>query len=212
MTNFFRRTHVVQCSINILNDFENIRSIFTHYWHGTPDEYMDNIIYALKGHTMGMELVFRQMQASGISSEEMYNRLSDQGVSATEENVRNFKDGSIRNKSAKKYLEILFTVFGLADELIQILNHLAMLGTTIIPIEDFFMLCDFAEEEKSDFQGVVQRGWVQIEDDYLHLHPLICEVLLSQLKTDIEAVWRLIKSLEESAEMLDQLPAARRKY
>ena len=199
-----------QIDVNTLDNFENIRSIFKYYWTGTADEYVDGIIYALYGHTMGVELVSRQMQAANISSKEMYERLSAKGVSATEEKIRNFKDGSIRNKSAKRHLEILFTVFGLSDELINILNYLAMFGTTTVSITDFFMLCDFDEDEKKDFWEAVQRGWVQVEDERLHLHPLICEVLLSQLKPDIEDTWRLIKSLEEGAEILDQLPADKR--
>lgn len=199
-----------QIDIGIIADFGNIQKIFAHYYSGIINEYADKIIYALEGHTMGVELVSRQMEATGITAEEMYSRLTEQGVSATEDKVRNFKDGRISSKTALKHLEILFSVFGLPEELIYVLSYVSMVGTTPVPVEDFFEICCFEEDEKEYFHDAETRGWIQETDGKIQLHPLICEVLLSQIDPEIEDVWLLIKSLEEGADTLDELSGEKR--
>lgn len=199
-----------QIDVGIISDFGNIQKIFAHYYSGILNEYADKIIYALEGHTMGVELVSRQMEATGISADEMYGRLTEQGISATEDKVRNFKDGRISSKTAFKHLEILFSVFGLHEELIYVLSYASMVGTTPVPVEDFFEICCFDEDEKEYFHDAETRGWIQETDGKIQLHPLICEVLLSQIDPEIEDVWLLIKSLEEGADTLDELSGEKR--
>lgn len=199
-----------QIDVGVLNSYESITMLFTHYWKGEADEYIKNIIYALEGHTMGVELTARQMQIAGISSKEMYERLSAKGISSTDDKIRNFKDGNISSKSALKHIEILFSVFELSEDLQYVLGFLSMIGTTPISEEDLFALCDFDEDSKMFLYDAIQSGWVQSADTNLQLHPLICEALLSQLKPDIEDVWQLIKNLEEGADDIDELPAEQR--
>ena len=202
-----------QKDIDVLRDIEYIRSVFRHYTRADTDDDTDRIIYALDGHTMGIELVARQMKITGISSQEMYERLAENGLSATPEQIRNFKDGSLRNKPALKHLEILFTVFGLSEEQQEILAYFSMIGTTPVTKDHLIALCEFDEDELIEVDYAVHSGWIQLYDDTFQLHPLICEVLLKQLNPDIKAVWVLIKHLiEDSEEKLLQNMSAEQRF
>ena len=202
-----------QLEIDILEDMEHMRDIFRHYTQAEPDPHTDDIIYALDGHTMGIEIVARQMKITGINAAEMYERLTENGISATSEKIRNFKDGSLRQQSARSHLKILFHVFGLPDEQKSILSYFSMIGTTPVTREHLTTLCEFDDEELQEVDLAVHGGWIQLYQDTYQLHPLICEVLLDQLQPDIKSVWILIRHLiEDSEEKLLQNMNAEQRY
>lgn len=104
-----------QYEIGVLDEFESLQRIFSHYSKCENDGFSDNIIIALDGHTMAVDLVSKQMCVNEISSEEMYEKLKEKGVYADGNKVKNFKDGSLKNKTAYSHIETLFSIFGLNE-------------------------------------------------------------------------------------------------
>lgn len=200
-----------QYEVNILDDFDSLRDIFGYYSRLENDEYSDNIIIALEGHTMAVELVSRQMKLNDISASEMYEKLCENGISADENKVKNLKDGSLRNKTALVHMEILFNVFNTSEEIRNVLCHAAMIGEISISKEQLISLCEFDSDEVQILEKTIRGGWVSEYDSVIQIHSLIDEVLLSQLDPDIERYWRFQKNVTEIAETLDNLSADERR-
>ena len=78
--------------------------------HPEIDIHTDNIIIALEGHTMAVELVSKQMKLNNISTETMYQKLCEKGIYADDNKIKNLKDGSLKNKTA--YVTFLCSLHG----------------------------------------------------------------------------------------------------
>ena len=192
-----------QLEVDILDEMDDIRGIFTHYSKLENDEYSDRIIIALEGHTMAVELVSKQMKMNGASSQEMYDKLCENGISADENKIRNFKDGSLRNKTAAAHIEVLFNVFGLSDDVKQILRNASLLGPNPVDTDWFSQLCGLDEQGRISLDKAVSGGWIQRYDDTLQLHSLIAEVLYRQLSPDPIMCRTLLENLITVTENLD---------
>lgn len=200
-----------QYEVNILDDFDSLRDIFSYYSKLDNNEYSDNIIIALEGHTMAVELVSKQMKLNDISAREMYEKLCENGISADENKVKNLKDGALRNKTALAHIEILFNVLGTSEEIRNVLCYAAMIGEIPINKEQMIFLCEFDSEEVSVLEKAVRGGWITEYDGIIQVHSLIDEVLISQLDPDIKRYWRLVKNVGETAEKIDTLSADERR-
>lgn len=199
-----------QYEIDILDDFTSIFSIFQHYYHHDTESFteeIENIIYALEWHTMAVELVSKQMNLNHITPAEMYEKLCEQGISASKEKIKHLKDGTLRNRNALNHIEVLFSVFDLSENLKQILKHIALIGSVQIDRIYFLCICGFGEQEIACLNTAVQGGWIQLYEKDFYIHPLIAEALCSQIDTTTESCEKLILNLTEVAEHIDYFQA-----
>ena len=196
-----------QYEVDILDDFNDLRAMFRHYSKQDTNEDSDNIIIALEGHTMAVELVSKQMKLYDISSKDMYEKLCEQGISANKGKVKNLKDGTLRNRNALNHIEILFSVFNLSDNLKKILKHIALIGSVQIDKMYFICICGFSEDEIEFLDMAICGGWIQLYDTDLYIHPLISEALCSQLETDSQSCEKMLLTLTKAAECINSFRA-----
>ena len=200
-----------QFEVGVLNEMDSLRDIFSHYSKLENDKYSDDIIIALEGHTMAVELVSKQMKQNELSSEEMYDMLCKNGISADENKVKNMKDGSLRNKSAVAHIETLFNVLGVADDVRQILRNAALIGPNPVTIDWFSQLCELDNNGIKTLDRCISGGWIQKFDEIILLHSLIAEVLYRQLKPNSTACRILLENLIAVTENLDEFSGDMRK-
>ena len=201
-----------QYEVDVLDDFESLRAIFSRYSKQETDTYADNIIIALEGHTMAVELVSKQMKLNDISTEMMYQKLCEKGIYADDNKIKNIKDGSLRNKTAYAHMEILFSIFDLNDEEKQVLRYVALIGSTPITVELFKGICKLTEKETESFERLIRSGWIQAsvlnDFDIITPHTLIVDVLANQLKPDVAECTEMIVSCTAIATGIDVMSEA----
>lgn len=183
-----------QYEIDAMDDFDDLYSIMTYYYKSevtAEDEIaLEDIISAVLGHTMALELIAKHMQTMGVTPAKMYELLEENGITAGNKGkVRGFKDGNLKSKTAYEHIAMLFNIFGLSEEMKQILRYSALIGSNPIDTEDFLEYCELTDEQVSLLNSLINCGWIQYrkleESDILLLHPLISEVLCNELKPDI---------------------------
>ncbi|MBR4319317.1 MAG: hypothetical protein IKP69_04610, partial [Oscillospiraceae bacterium] len=201
-----------QYEVDILDDFDSLRAIFSRYSKQELDIYADNIIIALEGHTMAVELVSKQMKLNNISTEMMYQKLCEKGIYADDNKIKNLKDGSLRNKEAYAHIEILFSIFDLNETEKQILKYIAMIGSNAMQIDYFKGLCELSEMEEISFERLVKSGWIQTaEQDEISVlipHTLIVDVLCKQLQPDSESCTAFVLNAASVAVQIDSFENA----
>lgn len=192
-----------QYEIDAMDDFDDLYSIMTYYYKSevtAEDEIaLEDIISAVLGHTMALELIAKHMQAMEITPVKMYELLSANGITAGDNGrVRGFKDGNLKSKTAYEHIAMLFNIFGLSEEMKQILRYSALIGPNPIDTGDFLDFCELTDEQISLLNSLINCGWIQFQNlenyDILLLHPLISEVLCNELKPDIAHCEEFIKT------------------
>lgn len=182
-----------QYELNVIDNYNDLYSIITYYYKANIDEdntaAIENIISAVLGHTMALELIAKHMQAMNITPVEMYDLLEQNGITAGDSGkVRGFKDGNLKNNTAYAHIAALFNIFGLSEDMKQILRYAALFGPTPIVKQGFIALTGLTEVQIKTLDSAIQYGWLQLlsyETDYnVKLHPLISEVLCNELKPD----------------------------
>jgi len=184
-----------QYELDVIDNYNDLYSIMTYYYKSDVDEEneiaIENIIAAMLGHTMALELIAKHMQALEIIPVAMYDLLAQNGITAGNiGKVRGFKDGNLKSNTAYAHIAALFNIFGLSEDMKQVLRFAALIGPTPL-YQSFFMdIMDMSELPISALDSVIQHGWIQLviitESPILILHPLISEVLCEELKPDIE--------------------------
>ncbi len=184
-----------QYEVEELQNEDDIFSLVTYYYKATFDEENSeavwNIISDVEGHTMAIELIAKHMQNLKITPIEMYEKLSQNGItSGSNGKVRNVKDGSLKSKAAYAHISALFSIFGLSEDIKQVLRYAALFGANRIDKEFFIDSCELTAEQKTAMKSAIICGWIQeftISDTTaVTIHPLVSDVLCHELKPDID--------------------------
>lgn len=200
-----------QIDVGVLSDEGDLFNIIDHYYKEeiSIDEVpiVWDMINAVQGHTMAIELIAKHMQMMKISPAEMQSLLAENGIAAGDKGrVRNFKDGHLKSETAYAHIAALFNIFGLSDDMKQVLRYSALLGPYAVDIDTYLDFVNLSDEEIIAQDSLLKCGWLQItennEECYLTIHPLICDVLCNELKPDIEHCEEFILNAADIAESI----------
>lgn len=136
-----------------------------------------------QNHTMAVELIAKQMQASNVTPKEMLGRLNAGGFSDSgRERVIHAKDGTNTKMNIHDHIRRLFDVSDLSEEQVYILANLALIPPTGISRKQFHDWCNLDTYE--DITDLKESGWLQQneEKDLISLHPVVADVMLDDLE------------------------------
>lgn len=183
-----------QYDVDVLHDPEDLFRLMTYYYKADIDDRngaaLAEIIDAVQGHTMALELIAKHMQSMAVEPTIMLQKLHENGiVSGDHGKVRNVKDGTLKSQAAYAHIAALFSIFGLSENVKQVLRYAALFGPNLIDRDFFMESCDLTLAQQQALSSVIQCGWMQaveLPDSHaLTLHPLISDVLCEELKPDI---------------------------
>lgn len=185
-------------SVGPIQNFEKLRQIFKkHYGESVSardQQVVDQIIRLVGCHTITIELIAKQMEASYLSPTEMLELLQKGGTnSGAEEDVE--RDG--QEKSAFDFIKDLFHLSALTEEEQYILKCMCLVplgGIHIRRLKQYLEL-----KNLNVVNQLVSKSWLITEQDtkFVKLHPIICDVVKDQLQPDqtscsqyIKGVWK----------------------
>lgn len=176
-------------------------------------------------HTLTVELLARQIFASGWSLEQLYQKISD-GISSlvTAEKVKMQKDGQITKGTVPAALRVLFDISGLDEESKQVLRNLSLLCPVIRVTRDTYKMFCVGRSTTYGFSGstrmrsvyysrfcsldssgdidvlneLCERGWVHQNTSSYFLHPLVAELIQRDLmpcKKNCEKLYEYLESI-----------------
>jgi len=175
-------------------DMQEGKEIFAEYY-GKPvddDEYVEKIIDYFSGHILALELAAKQMKASGLTAEEMYERLSGHSEEELEEGfiVPNKSRNSL---SMTRHIRQIFNMTKLSETQKYILCCMALMpksGLSRRNVRDFCELKNYSELNK-----LVQLSWLRENDDMITMHPLINETVQINFRPDLNSCWEFIMQI-----------------
>lgn len=185
-----------------IEDMAVLRQIFSRNCdtpiRGADQQIVDEMIRLVGGHTITVELIAKQMEASFLTPGEMLELLQKGGTnSGAEEDV----ELNGREKSAFDFIKDLFSLSGLSEEEQYILKCMCMVPVSGIHIRRLKQYLEL--KNLNVINQLVSKSWLMLDHDtkFVILHPIICDVVKDQLKPDpvscaryIRGVWGDLKS------------------
>lgn len=177
--------------IQPLHNIEDIKKIFYAYYGKQKTEQEDKLVTKLigkvKGHTLTVEWLAKQMADGSVTLEEMDKKLEEGNLSDAGDTLEGFY--------AK--LKDVFSVGDLSDSEKDVLRVMALLPYTGISREDLI-----TRSKRGCHAGVLKlmrNSWIEFggEMEYIYLHPVIAEVVLQELKPTWKNCSYFIQNVEK---------------
>lgn len=161
---------------------------------------LQQILSDLNGHPLSIRLLASAMMRQRLRPLQVAERLQNGGLL-----------GGGFLKSRTPYTERIQAIFDLAT-LTQseqfILKNLCLIPLGGIPVELFGEWCGLDGYDTID--DMVRRSWIVLDSvqDRIHLHPLVCEVAITQLRQDHTACSTYLESFLQLTARAVKLPWA----
>ncbi|WP_251209912.1 NB-ARC domain-containing protein [Acetatifactor aquisgranensis] len=163
-----------------ISDREELYALFECYLRRELDEtefdHLDEIIRAVLGHTLALQLIARQVECSHISIAQAAALLREKGFSdMAPEKVDYVKDWQLHQNTVARIVHVIFQADHMLDRKKALLKALSMFpaaGVDINVFSDLTML-----ETKDPLNELAREGWMQMEGRQLSLHPVVQEVV-----------------------------------
>ena len=159
---------------------------------------IDEILRHYRYHTQIVPMLAAQLTASGLTLEEL-NKTVKHGIKAFEEaeKISIFKDERVHRKTALDMMRATFRMFKLTDLQKQVLINLYFLRSFKINKDEYrkYFYKEYNNRVKhiDAINDLIRLHWIETQsnwnnsaDPYLSLHPVIVEMIESELSPNIE--------------------------
>lgn len=196
-----------QMSVTEMKKQEDLLALFqTEYKRNIDDcmEAVNQLLQLLNGHPLSIRLVASAMQSRRISPEKMLTILTSKTAALKEQNEKaaDIIAGRLRQ---------VFYISELTPQEQHLLKNLALLPLQGIKVETLYDWCDLDDFDVLD--GLIEKSWVISKPgpDEVHLHPLIADLMIEQLKKDFYSCTKLLDTLKKKQEVWVGLKYSERK-
>ena len=189
--------------LDCISDMFSVRRIF-HAYYGKPvsgeiGKAIDAIIELVDKHTLAVELLAKQMQASRISPDRMLERLRKYGLSdAGKEKIILNRNNETRKDSAYELIRSILDISGLPENERYILKNLTFFPYSGVHTKCFATWCGL--ESYDDVNELAVKGWINLDKvtDHIAVHPIVSAVVKGQTASDTAWLEPLLRnSLKE---------------
>lgn len=176
----------VQIEINALPNTELVRLFCIASGIHTIDTRESQIHQLFKfvgNNTYATELLGLQVASSGCSIEELIQKLQN-GINGlgSSEKVRTYKDGRIMKQRLPDVIRILFQIADLSEERKRTLRNLYLLRFLNIDHATYRWFSYEFSLGVDILNDLVEIGWVRFDGRFFTLHPLVEELVKTDLK------------------------------
>lgn len=170
--------------IGTLGDKENPKpclDLFYHYNSNikTENEIVEKLIDLCGYHTYAIEILAKSSKYQ-TSLQKFYNNIKEQGYQFPTLNIKtSYKN---YNTTALMQLKFLFDITTISKQNVQILINFAVLPDMEKVSE--WELYEWFSYNVNDVDVLINTGWMQYDQGYFYIHPLVKESVLLEYKNE----------------------------
>lgn len=168
-----------------------LRQLMRRFVPKLSDEMADNLIHAVEGHTLTVELMARTLKYSipHISPEDLLDKMTAGDLdSKSFARVSSSKNRESKMARIQGHLTRLFHLADLPEEQRRLLSYALPISGAGLSSEDFARVPDF---DQDTLLQLIDQGWIRRnEDDILTIHPLVQEIGWVELEPDTSRLCR----------------------
>lgn len=172
--------HLVLGPLKNHDDFYRLLEIYSQRPLNALDKiYSDQLIGRVRGHTLTLELIAKQVAASFLTLESAARRINQGSIThLAPEKVRIHKDQKTENETIRQIIRMIFPTEHFSDTV-----NIQLKLLSLFPAPGIFAgTCQrlFDLDSLDDINDLIDTGWVQSQGSCLFLHPVIKDMLDSQ--------------------------------
>ena len=163
---------------------EHLREILTRYGAKLTVDEMDAIIRTVNGHTLTIDLIARTLNGKGlkkVTAKMMIESLKKNTLPSEKyRKIATHYNQSTEQAQIYQHLSTVFNVSDISDGDKYLLRH-----ATLFPengISGDLMAGMMSEDGITQLESLIERGWLEMKDGLLTIHPVIRLVCRTELE------------------------------
>lgn len=154
--------------------------------------YLEHLIEAVRGNTLVLELIARQIRTSRLTLAEVEKQMGVYGFfRSASEKIRFEKDQRTKLESIRNIIAAIFAYHDEDLEKKRILKALSLVGDPGIPIQTFMEMRRLKSQDT--LNALEEEGWLYILGTEISMHPVIREAV---------ATWEWANIYQKDAESM----------
>ena len=191
-------------------DNEPLFEIFRNHGAELSEEEMRELIRAVNGHTLTVDLIARTLNGKGwrkVTAEKMLTALRENNLKDQKyRKIATDYNQSTEQAQIYEHLSVVFDLSGMPAGNRTVMGYATLLPEGGMEGECFGM--SLREEEQDALDTLLERGWLEMKDGLLTIHPvirLVCRTELAPTDEDCgEFLDRLWGQYDEKQYLLSQ--------
>ena len=170
---------------------------------GENSECLERIIKTIDYNTLVLVLLAATVKKTGISLEEMHNKLDNQKLDDMQEKVfheYDFSSAEIASYNRiNAHLNAIFSVSILSNIEKEILKNMTLISYQGIGVSDFVSYCASSAINDKCVKFLINHGWIEKKGDAeISMHPIISDLLATNENVaKAKSYYNLAEQLEE---------------
>lgn len=171
---------------------EPLFEIFRNHGAELSKQEMKDLIDAVNGHTLTIDLIARTLNGKGwrkVTAEKMLTALRDRTLPSQKyRRIATDYNQSTEQAQIYEHLSVVFDMSGMSELGKKVMRCASLLPEGGMDSELFGTSLD--EDEQDALDSLLERGWLEVRKGLLVIHPVIRLVCLEELKptdTDCKA-------------------------
>ena len=168
---------------------EKLKEIFLTHGTVLEDQQMNDLIEAVNGHTMTIDLMARTLNGKGwrkVTAEDLLRAIRENTLPSEKyRKIATDYNQSQEQAQIYQHLSVVFDVSGIPEPHRNVLRCATLLPQDGMDGELFgYSLC---ENQQEALDELLDHGWLSMENDLLRIHPIIRLVCREELKPSDES-------------------------
>ena len=186
-------------------DDDKLFKIFSTHGADLTEAEMNELIAEVNGHTMTIDLIARTLNGKGwrkVTAEKMLNDLRSNALpNETYRKIATDYNQSEEQAQIYQHLSTVFQVSGITPVCQNVMRY-----ATLLPENGMFgelFGTSLKEDEQDALDSLLERGWLEMKDGLLTIHPVVRLVCRTELTpTDencgdfLDALWEQFDPME----------------
>ena len=180
-----------------ISDLESLVSLAGNFYTEIDNDrsIVESIIETVHRHTLLVELSARLLQTGILEPNEILAKLSESSAAPeANDKITINKDGHTKKATYHAHIQTLFSLFALNEKMQAVMRSAAFIPTAGIRARLFAKLLGL--ETMDTINDLIEIGFIHnLETDKITLHPIVQEIVISDLSPDTDNCRPLLDSI-----------------
>jgi len=189
-TSRYEIARMEQYKISVLPlEFVDAKELYSKCCDGDiNDGELESLLTLIGSNTLLIKLIACAISKSHgmLSLSDFVNKMNENSLQDIGVNIQNYDeyDERVINQTVYMHLRTLFNMATISSSQIEILKDLSLLGMDELTVDEYNAIKGIKSFDViNDLNELNDKGWLQNDEEYLYIHPLISELILEDDST-----------------------------
>lgn len=167
-----------------------------------------NLIEEIQYNTLLLTLIAKVVSRTGISVNDMIEKLRNQSIDEVDYKVFHEYDYSDEEISVynkiNQHLSIVYDISGLSTIETEVLLDMTLVSPLGISVKEFVVNSKNSDDTYSSVNNLISQGWIELKEELISLHSITSDVIANKIKDRTDSYFKLCEFLESQCNIDDE--------